>query len=388
MAGPVDIVLFGIGGYGNVYLEALLGAAEDGLFRIAGVVDPEPGRCDHLDRLRKLEIPVYSLPADFYGDHPADLAVISSPPQYHCPQTCLALSLGSHVLCEKPAAATLQEVDRMLRYANRFGRWVAVGYQWSFSSPIQALKRDILSGTFGTARRLKSLCLWPRDESYYRRNDWAGRLKDGQGNPVLDSPVNNAMAHYLHNLFFLLGDRMDRSAEPGEVLAALYRANDIETFDTAALRARTDDDVEVLFYASHAVPEDRGPVFTLEFDEAVITYEGGASPMIARFRDGSRLQYESPESDPQMNKLWTCIEAVRDDGSIPCGLEAARSHTLCVKGVHECMSEISVFPSTHLRTSGSENRRLVWVEGLADALQALYEEGLLPKSKKGTFPFF
>ena len=105
-------------------------------------------------------------------------------------------------------------------------------------------------------------------------------------------------------------------------------------------------------------------MFTLEFEDATISYEGGASPVIARFRDGSRMQYESTESDPQMNKLWTCIEAAGNDGSIPCGLEAARSHTLCVQSIHESGLEVAEFPSSLLRATDQQGHRLVWVEGL------------------------
>ncbi len=44
-----------------------------------------------------------------------------------------------------------------------------------------------------------------------------------QGRLVLDSPVNNACSHYLHNMFYVLGDRLDRSDQPKWVTAELYR---------------------------------------------------------------------------------------------------------------------------------------------------------------------
>ena len=141
----------------------------------------------------------------------------------------------------------------MIRARDEAGKLVAIGYQWSFSSPIQRLKRDILAGGLGAPRRLRSVCLWPRDEVYYTRNDWAGRQRAADGSWILDSPVNNAMAHDLHNMLYLLGPSIDRSAQPVEIVAELYRANDIENFDTAALRVRTTSGAEVLFYGSHAI---------------------------------------------------------------------------------------------------------------------------------------
>ena len=129
---------------------------------------------------------------------------------------------------------------------------VAIGYQWSFSPAIQRLKGDIAAGVFGAPKRLKTIVLWPRDETYYSRNRWAGKQRDEAGNPIFDSPVSNACAHYLHNMLYVLGDAVDRSAIPSRVSAELYRAHPIENYDTAALRCWTDRGVEILFIVSHA----------------------------------------------------------------------------------------------------------------------------------------
>ena len=52
--------------------------------------------------------------------------------------------------------------------------------------------------------------LWPRDERYYSRNGWAGVKRTNDGTWILDSPTNNACAHFLHNMFYVLGDRIER----------------------------------------------------------------------------------------------------------------------------------------------------------------------------------
>jgi len=50
---------------------------------------------------------------------------------------------------------------------------------------------------------MKTLCFWQRDENYYRRSGWAGKIKDKKGNWILDSPANNAMAHFLRRFLAL-----------------------------------------------------------------------------------------------------------------------------------------------------------------------------------------
>ena len=377
MPAPVSLVLVGVGGMGAVYVRELLEKKDGGLFRIAGAVDPAPNRCQQYVEMRAMGVPCFVSLTDFYRNRMAELAVLSSPIQCHKPQTCLALAKGSHVLCEKPAAATIQDVREMIAAEKAVARWAAVGYQWSFSSAVQALKADVMSGLFGRAKRMKCLYLWPRDEAYYRRNDWAGKRRDAEGAWVLDSPAQNAMAHDLHNMFYVLGKDTDSSAEPVEVEAELYRANAIENFDTAAARVRTKEGVEVLFLASHASNGDKGPVLRFEFEKAVVRCDSRTSGLWAEFPDGTRKDYGVPDAEP-MNKLWQSIAGVRDGTRPLCGLEAAASQTLCMNGIQDSMPEVRDFPAGLVRAVEAEGKRRMVVEGLDEALESCYEAGQLP----------
>jgi predicted dehydrogenase len=388
LPGPVSLVMVGIGGMGAVYLKELLERKAEGLFRITGAVDPMPNRCQQYVEMRAMGVPCFVRLEDFFRNKRADLAVLSSPIQRHMAQTELALANGSRVLCEKPAAGTIQEVRRAVEAERASGLWVAVGYQWSFSPAVQALKADVREGLLGAPKRFKCLYLWPRDEGYYRRNDWAGRKRDPEGAWVLDSPVQNAMAHDLHNMFYILGKERDGSARPVEVQAELYRANAIENFDTAAVRVRTEEDVEILFLVSHASEADRGPVVCYEFERAVVRCDSRTSGLWAEFADGTRKDYGVPDEEP-MNKLWRSIAGVREEGHRPlCGLEAAASQTLCMNGVQDSMPEVREFPAELVRTVDAEaskglavatpgaGRRVV--VGLDEAWTACYEAWRLP----------
>jgi len=86
----------------------------DWILSYIGVVEPFPEKCERLQELHSRNIPIYHSLEQFYNKHTADLAVISSPIQYHCTQSCLAVSQGSYVLCEKPLCATVAEAQQML----------------------------------------------------------------------------------------------------------------------------------------------------------------------------------------------------------------------------------------------------------------------------------
>ncbi|MGB7158866.1 MAG: Gfo/Idh/MocA family oxidoreductase, partial [Tepidisphaeraceae bacterium] len=338
MSRPISVALVGIGGYGNTYVNALLDAPPElrPTFNLVAVIDPNPAACRRLAELQSRDVPVHSSLESFYASgQQAELVVLSTPIALHAPQTTLALSKGSHVLCEKPLCATLDDARRMLEARDRFDRLVAIGYQWSFSPAIQKLKGDILAGVFGRAKRLRTIVLWPRDEAYYGRNRWAGAKRDAHGNWVWDSPVNNACAHYLHNMLYMTGPRVDRSAAPATVVAELYRAHPIENYDTGALRITTADGVELLFIVSHATAERVDPTFSYEFERGTIEFAGiPDGRIVARMADGTIRNYGSP-NDRKEGKLFMTMDAIRTGQPTACGIEAAAAHTLCAAAAQE-----------------------------------------------------
>lgn len=380
MMSPSKVVLAGIGGYGMLYVNEFLDHPDASAFVLEGVVDPLAENCTRLCELLDRRIPAYRTLEAYYAEHSADLAILSTPIQYHAENTCTALLHGSHVLCEKPVAATLDDLKRMIAARDAAGRMVAIGYQWSFSRAVLDLKRDILSGRFGKPLRMKTIVLWPRDWKYYSRG-WAGKKKDREGRWILDSVAANATAHYLHNMLFVLGDAIDRSAVPMLLQAETYRANAIENYDTAALRVWDTKGTEMLFLVSHAIePESvRNPEFTYLFERAEIRYQSSqdesSATIQAILEDGSVIDYGNPYED-EIRKFKTTLDAIRSGSELPCGLEAASAHAVCMAAVQESVPDAIVFPESMIIRSGE--RQATWVPGLAGIMNRCYGEWKLP----------
>ena len=89
---------------------------------------------------------IYDTIERFYSESSCDLAVISSPIQFHTPMMLCALSHASHVLCEKPLTGDAGDIDTLIDARERSGRFVMIGYQWSHSEAILNMKRDIAAG--------------------------------------------------------------------------------------------------------------------------------------------------------------------------------------------------------------------------------------------------
>lgn len=382
MSKQVSVAMVGLSGYGLWYLDYLLGASSDKHFNFVAGIDLQPERCERLAELQARGVKIFHDMEEFYdtGGH-ADLMIISTPIHVHLRQVSTAVRHGSNVLCEKPIAATIQDCRAMLSLVEESGMSVSIGYQWSYSDSIQALKADIISGHLGRAVRMKTLINWPRPASYYARG-WAGALKNAQGDWILDSPVQNATAHYLHNCFYLLGDAAGSSASPVEVQAELYRANPIENYDTADLRARMACGAEILFYTSHAVPSCIGPVMSYEFEEALVTYEPAAS-FLARFKDGTTKTYGDPDEDPY-RKIHQAIQSVRDSSPSLCDIRSAMPQVLCANGAQESMPNITA-PNL-LETAGDANDPVSCLSGLQGVLVQCYTHSLLP-AEYGDIPW-
>lgn len=373
----VSVLLVGISGYGHSYLSELFGTNNESAY-LKGVVDINPTRSNYYDEINRRNIPIYKSLEDFYTKNEADLAIISTPIHLHKEQSCYAMEQGSHVLCEKPMTANPDDIQAMINTRDQTGKFLAIGFNWSFAPSTQQLKADILSGIFGKAKRLKSLVLWPRTDEYYNRSTWAGKKFGMNGEMIFDSVVNNATAHFLHHLLYLTGEAVDSSSKLKQVTAELYKVNPIETFDTCAVSMQTKSNIDVLYIASHAIKNNRRPNFKLEFENATITYDpdSGTNDMIAVWKDGTKKIYEDPENNRNA-KINVCVEAIlQGNQDILCGIEAASPHVQSVYAMHQSVSEIPLFPKSIIRRD--EKQKLNWIDGLEDTLMECYENWCLP----------
>ena len=381
MKQPIRVGLVGIAGYGEFYLNALLDDPRDAAIELIGVADPAAERSTRLSDLNRRGIAVHRSMDALLAVSDLDFLCLSTPLQLHAEQIEVALDRGLSVLCEKPLAATIEQARQIFRaearakkrYSNAF---VGIGFQWCFSDAITEFKRDVAAGMLGRPIRLKAIALYPRAASYFNRNGWAGRKFTSGGEAVFDSPLNNATSHFLHAMFYILGERPNSSAMPVELSSEVYRANRIETFDCAALRARTEAGIEILFYTAHCIAGQHGPAFSYEFEHASVEYSAGGD-VIAQFNDGRTKNYGNPSVDP-MRKIFACVEALREQKSVPCGIEACLPHARCVSAAFGPDTIAPEIPFDRWHWIESKDSSMLCVDGLDEALIDCYRRNVLP----------
>jgi predicted dehydrogenase len=330
------IGVVGMGGYAQAHRRYVERVERGGLGRqVAQVAIPTDQQvfAAELAALEARGVAVYASLRQMLAAARDQLDVVCIPTgiPLHRLMTTMALDAGCHVLVEKPAAGCIQDVDAMLAAQDRSGRLCAVGYQHLYRADVQQVKEWVCQGRLGRVRSIKACGCWPRTPDYYARNGWAGRLAVGDA-WVLDSPHNNALAHAINAMCYLGCDRPGEALVPATVQAELYRANAIESADTAVLRVRSREGVELFFAVSHCTDRQVDPTFLLEAElgRLELEYHGGFRVQWADGRQESRPATAEP------GVLEDLVEVVAGRRErLACPLAVTRSQTLCVCGTFE-----------------------------------------------------
>lgn len=124
----VKILLLGICGYGSNYIKEISERDIPGI-KIEGICEVVPNAADLYPIIKEQNIPIYQTPEDFYKEHTADLAVVSTPIHLHYSQIVTCLTHGSNVLTEKPVCTSVEGARKLEQLEKETGKFISVGYQ-------------------------------------------------------------------------------------------------------------------------------------------------------------------------------------------------------------------------------------------------------------------
>lgn len=375
----VRLALVGAGGYGDYCLGLLERFVDPESYTLVGAVDPYYERVPRYEKLQSQGVSFYRTLEDFFLADTADLVLIASPIHMHKQQCMLALSHGAHVLCEKPLAPILQDALDIRNAVQSSGKALGVGFQMSFCDPIQNLKKDIRAGVLGAPRSLHSYVSWQRFDSYYN-SPWKGRIKDAQGNWILDSILTNATAHYLHNTFFVLGEEQEQAAMPETLRVELYNGKGIETFDTAFVQGEFANGCDFFLAVTHSGDRDIDPVLHYEFENAIVTASGNddSAEIIATFHDGTTRNYGAALGEYHVAQKIRTMLAVAADPSlpVPCTVDTILPQLTVCNAICD-QAEIHPLPAERMERV-TEPESGIFMPGLSDEAWRCFEEGKLP----------
>lgn len=374
----LQAAIVGVSGYGRIHYAFMREQA------LAGRVDLVGATIINPDEEEEIVAELTGMGCRIFGDYEdmlsalrgqVDLCCLPLPIHLHAPMTCQALDAGWNVLVEKPLSATIQDVRSIQRTEEATGRFAAVGFQEVYSPHAQALKQRLLAGEFGTVRSMKGRGLWPRSFDYYGRNNWAGRLKVGD-HWVLDSPLNNALSHYLHLLLYLAGTNLRDTARPLSLQGELYRAQAIESFDTGGVRIETDSGIPILFLGTHSSRETINPEIVIEADGGRIEWSVHGECRIYHGDSDEPAEVNPPRGDQRKAMAESVLTRVTDPQAFVCTTESASCHTLIVNGLH-ASAPICSFPSVLTETIEDVEGLRTVVNTLDEALEEAFRSSRL-----------
>jgi predicted dehydrogenase len=126
---------------------------------LVAVADPDPAAVERASAGRRAR--GYRDANELLAAERPDLVSVAAPTSMHEDVTLAALAAGSHVLVEKPIAASRDEAERMIAAAEAAGRMLTVGHIERFNPAIVELRRRLAAGELGRIFEIHATRLGP-----------------------------------------------------------------------------------------------------------------------------------------------------------------------------------------------------------------------------------
>ncbi len=150
-------------------------------FTIAAVADPIRERRDRA--AREFGCDAYSSHRPLLKRRDIDLVINATPSHLHVPYTLEFLNAGFNVLCEKPLAVKVRDVDRLIAAQKKRGTVFAIFQQSRYAPYFQQVRKVIASGVLGDLVQVNI-----QFNGFSRRYDWQTLTAFDGGNLLNTGP--------------------------------------------------------------------------------------------------------------------------------------------------------------------------------------------------------
>ena len=139
-----------------------------------------------------------------------DIVSVCTPQHVHCENVLAAADAGKHIVIEKPAANSLDELRRMRQAVEQAGVRTVVSFVLRWNPLFQTVKRLIADGALGDIA-----CVQTDYQSY--NSDWWGGWEDGRKTSTGVSAMAVAGCHAVDALRWFAAQGEFEAADPVEV---------------------------------------------------------------------------------------------------------------------------------------------------------------------------
>ena len=167
-----NVVVIGYGGMGGNFHAAR--ALKSDVLNLLGVYDIDEKRCAEA---QEKGIFVYDSLDAVLADERVEIVIVAVPNDDHLGIVVRALEAGKHVVCEKPVALSLDELDQMIAASKKSGKLFTVHQNRRFDEDFRLIKKIVDEGVIGAPLRIESRVHGSRGIP----GDWRGMKKHGGG---------------------------------------------------------------------------------------------------------------------------------------------------------------------------------------------------------------
>ena len=173
----IGVGIIGTGDISGSHVESY--RSIDDKVRVLAICDTDAQRCERILSEYEVQAHVYSDYRKLLDREDISLVSICLPNAMHASVTVEALRAGKHVLCEKPIACSLAEVDQICQATNQTGKHAFSVFQNRYGIGYRTLKKLVERGATGRLYSGSVDVGWIRDSDYY--SGWRGTWEHEMG---------------------------------------------------------------------------------------------------------------------------------------------------------------------------------------------------------------
>ncbi|MEP7765712.1 Gfo/Idh/MocA family oxidoreductase [Sanguibacter sp. 25GB23B1] len=300
---PIRAAIIGTGAVAHLHAQAI---ALDPLAELVACANRNPERREAFAETYDVAGRYADL-ADLLAAETVDVVHLCTPPDLHREQTLQAVAAGVHVVCEKPPALSLAELDDMQSACDDAGLAFGIIFQQRTGTAAAHVRDLLRSGRLGRPLLAQCETLWFRGDDYYAV-DWRGSWTGEGGGTTLGHGI-----HQMDLLAHLLGDWQEISAQTWRL------ARDTEMEDASTATILFANGVVATATSSTLCPRETSHV-RVDCERATIEVEHLYGHSVASWR-----VTPAPTVDPDEAASWAFPEHDEPSGHVPLVRETYRA---------------------------------------------------------------
>jgi len=148
----------------------------------------------------KFLVPFYQDLNEMLDKEDFDVLCVATPNGLHAEHSLKALEASKHLVVEKPMALNKIDCEKILFRALEKSKQVFCVMQNRYSPPSVWMKDLIAGGVLGNIYMVQINCYWNRDDRYYKKEGWKGKLALDGGT------LFTQFSHFIDIMYWLFGD--------------------------------------------------------------------------------------------------------------------------------------------------------------------------------------